>query len=112
MIKACKFIHKCIHLTYLVIVLLPRSILIARGANLLGVNADGNMPYDICEDETTLDYIESEMAKRGVTQELIDETRAHTEMQMLLDLQRLAAKGDDLESCDKQGATPVGLAFL
>jgi len=24
------------------------------------------MPYDICEDEVTLDYIESEMAKRGL----------------------------------------------
>lgn len=23
------------------------------------------MPYDICEDEVTLDYIETEMAKRG-----------------------------------------------
>jgi len=34
-------------------------------ASLLAVNADGNMPYDICEDEVTLDYIESEMAKRG-----------------------------------------------
>lgn len=32
--------------------------LIARGANLLAVNADGNMPYDICEDEKTLDCIE------------------------------------------------------
>jgi protein phosphatase 1 regulatory subunit 16A len=29
------------------------------------VNADGNMPYDICEDEVTLDYIETEMAKVG-----------------------------------------------
>ncbi len=29
------------------------------------MNADGNMPYDICEDEVTLDFIESEMAKRG-----------------------------------------------
>ncbi|GJQ79020.1 hypothetical protein Trydic_g181 [Trypoxylus dichotomus] len=86
------------------------SILIARGANLLAVNADGNMPYDICEDETTLDYIEGEMAKRGVTQKLIDETRAHTEMQMLIDLQKLAAKGEDLESCDKQGATPLHVA--
>lgn len=34
--------------------------LIARGANLLAVNADGNMPYDICEDEKTLDCIEGE----------------------------------------------------
>ena len=38
------------------------------GANLLAVNGDGNMPYDICEDETTLSFIENEMAKRGVTQ--------------------------------------------
>ena len=36
-----------------------------RGAELLAVNADGNMPYDICDDEVTLDFIESEMAKRG-----------------------------------------------
>lgn len=34
--------------------------LIAAGANLLAVNADGNMPYDICEDEKTLDCIEGE----------------------------------------------------
>jgi len=49
--------------------------LIDNGAELLAVNADGNMPYDICEDELALDFIESEMAKRGVTQELIDSTR-------------------------------------
>lgn len=35
------------------------------GADLLAVNADGNMPYDICEDDSTLDLIESEMASRG-----------------------------------------------
>lgn len=87
--------------------LLCFRILIARGANLLAVNADGNMPYDICEDEATLDYIENEMARRGVTQQLIDETRAHTEMQMLTDLQQLAAEGGNLEMHDNQGATPV-----
>lgn len=38
------------------------------GANLLAVNADGNMPYDICEAEAALDHIEAEMAARGVTQ--------------------------------------------
>jgi len=38
-----------------------------RGAELLAVNADGNMPYDICEDEVCLDFIETEMAKRGET---------------------------------------------
>lgn len=78
-----------------------------RGSNLLAVNADGNMPYDICEDEAALDYIEGEMARRGVTQELIDETRASTELQMLRDLKQMAAEGRDLEAYDHQGATPV-----
>lgn len=31
----------------------------------MAVNVDGNMSYDICEDEVTLDYIEIEMVKRG-----------------------------------------------
>ncbi|XP_043675945.1 protein phosphatase 1 regulatory subunit 16A isoform X3 [Vespula pensylvanica] len=84
--------------------------LIARGANLLAVNADGNMPYDICEDEKTLDCIEGEMARRGVTQELIDETRASTEVQMLRDLQKIVTMGGDLEYKDHQGATPLHIA--
>ncbi|XP_041986897.1 protein phosphatase 1 regulatory subunit 16A isoform X2 [Aricia agestis] len=86
-------------------------ILIHRGANLLAVNGDGNMPYDICEEERTLDAIESEMAARGVTQRLIDETRAATEMQMLLDVAELVKQGMDLdEPRDNQGATLLHIA--
>ncbi|XP_074595236.1 protein phosphatase 1 regulatory subunit 16A-like isoform X2 [Brevipalpus obovatus] len=84
--------------------------LIAKGADLLAVNADGNMPYDICEDEATLDYIESEMAKRGITQEMIDETRASVENRMLADLKQIAELGGDLECRDNQGATPLHVA--
>lgn len=82
-------------------------ILIEHGANLLAVNTDGNMPYDLCDDENTLDFIEAEMSKRGVTQELIDETRSSTERQMLRDLMEIARNGGDLEEPDNQGATPV-----
>ncbi|CAG9769283.1 unnamed protein product [Ceutorhynchus assimilis] len=85
-------------------------ILISRGANLLAVNADGNMPYDICEDEQALDYIESEMAKNGVTQQLIDETRASTEKRMLADMRAMAQRGESLEQYDAQGATPLHIA--
>lgn len=35
------------------------------GADLLAVNTDGNMPYDLCEDEQTLDCLETAMADRG-----------------------------------------------
>lgn len=82
------------------------------GANLLAVNADGNMAYDICEDEAALEHIESEMARRGVTQQLIDETRALTETQMLSDLTHAAAKGADLETYDDQKATPVSISQI
>lgn len=47
------------------------------------------------------------MARRGVTQELIDETRASIEVQMLRDLQKTASLAGDLEYKDHQGATPV-----
>lgn len=61
--------------------------------------------------EATLDYIESEMAKRGVTQELIEETRALPETVMLNDMQNILAKGGDLETRDADGATPVSPFF-
>lgn len=32
---------------------------------MLAVNSDGNMPYDLCEDEPTLDVIETCMAYQG-----------------------------------------------
>ncbi|XP_061162318.1 protein phosphatase 1 regulatory subunit 16A-like isoform X2 [Saccostrea echinata] len=84
--------------------------LIDKGAELLAVNADGNMPYDICEDEVTLDYIETEMAKRGITQEDIDETRLIPEKQMLNDLKQIAKRGGDLEFINSEGATPLHIA--
>uniref|UniRef100_A0A3Q4M662 Protein phosphatase 1, regulatory subunit 16A n=1 Tax=Neolamprologus brichardi TaxID=32507 RepID=A0A3Q4M662_NEOBR len=41
------------------------QLLIQGGADLLAVNADGNMPYDICEDEATLELLEMVMAEQG-----------------------------------------------
>lgn len=65
------------------------KILIENNADLLAVNTDGNMPYDICDDEVCLEYIESEMAARGVTQQTIDIKRSETEIRMLQDLKQL-----------------------
>ncbi|UYV79819.1 PPP1R16B [Cordylochernes scorpioides] len=86
------------------------ALLVERGADLLAVNADGNMPYDICEDEATLDLIESEMAKKGITQALIDQVRATTEREMLADMKWLLENGLNLEYKDTQGATPLHVA--
>uniref|UniRef100_A0A914L9A3 ANK_REP_REGION domain-containing protein n=1 Tax=Meloidogyne incognita TaxID=6306 RepID=A0A914L9A3_MELIC len=79
-------------------------LLIAHNADLLAVNADGNMPYDICDDEQTLDLIESEMAARGITQEMIDERRQQPEREMLNDMKILHQRGlplDQRNSIDK-----------
>uniref|UniRef100_A0A1I8AZN4 ANK_REP_REGION domain-containing protein n=1 Tax=Meloidogyne hapla TaxID=6305 RepID=A0A1I8AZN4_MELHA len=79
-------------------------LLIAHNADLLAVNADGNMPYDICDDEQTLDLIESEMAARGITQEMIDERRQQPEREMLNDMKILHQRGlplDQRNSVDK-----------
>jgi protein phosphatase 1 regulatory subunit 16A len=94
------------------------QILIENGAELLALNADGNMPYDICDDDRTLDYIETQMDRIGITQEMIDETRNQTENQMLTDLQTLVKKSlsssrsiDDILSYrNDEGATPLHIA--
>ncbi|XP_036366790.1 protein phosphatase 1 regulatory subunit 12A isoform X2 [Octopus sinensis] len=87
------------------------EILIHYNADLLAVNADGNMPYDICDDEDTLDLIENEMARRGITQEEIDETREAKERQMYNDLVEHVKQGKNLQDIrDHNGVTPLHIA--
>ncbi|XP_036387198.1 protein phosphatase 1 regulatory inhibitor subunit 16B [Megalops cyprinoides] len=86
------------------------KILISHGADLLAVNSDGNMPYDLCEDDPTLDIIETAMANRGITQEMINETRAAVERRMLGDIQTLIRDGEDVNLQDSQGATLLHIA--
>ncbi|XP_048054613.1 protein phosphatase 1 regulatory inhibitor subunit 16B [Megalobrama amblycephala] len=86
------------------------KILIQHGADLLAVNSDGNMPYDLCEDDPTLDIIETAMANRGITQEMINETRAAVERRMLGDIQKLLQDGADVNHHDSQGATLLHVA--
>ncbi|KAJ8400799.1 hypothetical protein AAFF_G00391530 [Aldrovandia affinis] len=86
------------------------KILISHGADLLAVNSDGNMPYDLCEDDPTLDIIETAMANRGITQEMINETRASVERRMLGDIQNLLRDGEDVNLQDTQGATLLHIA--
>ncbi len=84
--------------------------LVDNGAELLAINSDGNMPYDICEDEMTLDYIESQMADKGITQEHIDGLRDVAPGRMLTDLKELKQSDQDLESRDDIGATFLHIA--
>ncbi|KAM6289110.1 protein phosphatase 1 regulatory subunit 16A-like, partial [Aegotheles albertisi] len=88
------------------------QLLLARGADLLAINADGDMAYDhdLCEDAVTLECIESAMAERGITQELIEATRAAPERRMLQEIQSLVATNGRLDTPRGHGATLLHVA--
>lgn len=86
------------------------QLLIQRGADLLAVNSDGNMPYDLCEDEATLDCLESAMAGQGITQERIEDARAATERSMIREIRELIRDGADLDVPRGHGATLLHVA--
>ncbi|NXY80361.1 PP16A phosphatase, partial [Glareola pratincola] len=86
------------------------QLLIRRGADLLAVNSDGNMPYDLCEDEVTLECLENAMAEQGITQEKIEEARGATERAMLREIRRLIQDGGDLDAPRDHGATLLHIA--
>lgn len=96
-------LHACAAVGHLSLV----KVLIESGADLMAVNADGNMPYDICDDGPTLDFIENKMSQQGITQDTIDQTRASLEQQMLQDLQELTEHGYDFDAVDQYNATLV-----
>ncbi|KAF3703505.1 Protein phosphatase 1 regulatory subunit 16A Myosin phosphatase targeting subunit 3 Precursor [Channa argus] len=86
------------------------QLLIQAGADLLAVNADGNMPYDLCEDEHTLELLEMVMAEQGITQDRIDECRGAKETAMLAEIRTQVQSGADLNAQDNNGATLLHIA--
>ncbi|NXX11326.1 PP16A phosphatase, partial [Podargus strigoides] len=110
------------------------QLLIQRGADLLAVNSDGNMPYDLCEDEVTLDCLEAAMAEQGerhcagealsphchltvtflmpsgITQEKIEEARAAPERLLVREIRQLLRTGADLDAPQSHGATLLHIA--
>uniref|UniRef100_A0A7N4P2T3 Protein phosphatase 1 regulatory subunit 16A n=2 Tax=Sarcophilus harrisii TaxID=9305 RepID=A0A7N4P2T3_SARHA len=86
------------------------ELLISKGANLLAINTDGNMPYDLCEDELTLDSIETAMAEQGITQESIEEARGVPELHMVEDIRSLLQAGADINAPQDHGATLLHIA--
>ncbi|KAL3315424.1 hypothetical protein Ciccas_005943 [Cichlidogyrus casuarinus] len=86
------------------------QLLIDNGADLLALNGDGNMPYDICEHESTLYLIESAMANQKISQDDIDNKRRVPECEMLRRAEEMRLAGMDLNQLDNQGASMLHIA--
>ncbi|XP_045588104.1 protein phosphatase 1 regulatory subunit 12A isoform X2 [Procambarus clarkii] len=85
--------------------------LIKAGANLTAVNGDGDMPHDITENEISLQYIENEMIKRGITQDTIEEIHQKPHAAMLEDITNIVAAGGDLNQPLDRGETFLHVAI-
>uniref|UniRef100_A0A7E4UX86 ANK_REP_REGION domain-containing protein n=1 Tax=Panagrellus redivivus TaxID=6233 RepID=A0A7E4UX86_PANRE len=86
--------------------------LIDNGANVLAINEDGNMPYDLIDDThmDIRDVIETEMAAQNVTQELINAERAKPEQKMLADMKLLHQQGQPLDAKQPDGSSYLHVA--
>ncbi|OON21233.1 hypothetical protein X801_02875 [Opisthorchis viverrini] len=81
------------------------------GADILAINVDGSIPYDLAEDDETSHYLVSEIHRRGYLPADVEAARSEPEKLMLNDIMRRYKSGDDLTKLDEQGAAPVSLLF-
>ncbi|KAG7157419.1 protein phosphatase 1 regulatory subunit 16A-like [Homarus americanus] len=85
--------------------------LIKAGANITAINGDGDMPHEITEEEVTLQYLENEMLKRGMSQNTIEEIHLGPHKAMLRDINSLLKTGGDLDQPQDQGSTFLHVAI-
>jgi hypothetical protein len=78
------------------------------GANILAVNADQSISFDICEESSEcLFYLQREMRRMGITQADIDNARKSEETKIIEDAKKAKESGYDLDAKDKEGSTLV-----
>lgn len=84
------------------------NIVYYSGANILAVNADQSISFDICEESSEcLYYLQNEMRRMGITQGDIDNARKSEESRIVKDAKQSKSDGQDLDKKDKEGATLV-----
>lgn len=85
--------------------------LVDHGANVVALNADGNLPVDLVEeDEDLKNYLLKEMDNHGFDERKLDELIQLREKQMMEDIRDAIEKKRDLEIKNKEGATALHIA--
>lgn len=78
------------------------------GANILAVNADQSISFDICEENSEcIYYLQNEMRKRNITQKDIENARKAEEIKILADVAKITEMSGDVNILDSDGATLV-----
>ncbi|XP_065064443.1 protein phosphatase 1 regulatory inhibitor subunit 16B-like [Rhopilema esculentum] len=82
-----------------------------NGADLVAINADGNMPIDLVDENEDIEvYLDNAMTEKGYTEEQLENIRNAVAEEMLLDLRESVQKGRDLDLKDETGATAMHVA--
>lgn len=81
--------------------------LVLKGGNPAAVNADGELPLDLADNDQIAKYFEDELEKRGID---IDEAREVEEKLLQADVDKWKKTGKYEEIRDCQGATPLHVA--
>ncbi|PFX15664.1 protein phosphatase 1 regulatory subunit 16A-like [Stylophora pistillata] len=85
--------------------------LVENGADVVSINADGNLPVDLVEEDDDLKkFLHEEMNKYGFNEDKINELALLREKRMLEDIKDAIEKKRDLEIKDMQGATALHVA--
>lgn len=85
--------------------------LVENGADVVAINADGNLPVDLVEEDDDLkNFLHEEMNKYGFNEDKINELAILRETRMLEDIKDAIEKKRDLEIKDMQGATALHIA--
>merc|ERR1712205_250516 len=87
------------------------NLLLTNGADVLAVNAEGDLPIDLVADTKVEGVIQREMEGKNVrTEDEIEEVRESLAKQMLEDMQKGVASGADLNKPHEFGATYLHVA--
>jgi len=85
--------------------------LVEHGADMVAINADGNMPIDLVDENEDIEmYLDKMMTEKGYTEEQLESIRNAVADRMMIDLRDSVQKGRDLDVKDDTGATAMHVA--
>eukprot|EP00730_Choanoeca_flexa_P004067 TRINITY_DN11587_c0_g3_i4.p1 TRINITY_DN11587_c0_g3~~TRINITY_DN11587_c0_g3_i4.p1 ORF type:complete len:447 (+),score=155.53 TRINITY_DN11587_c0_g3_i4:613-1953(+) len=84
--------------------------LLNQDADITALNADGDMPHDLAEDDRTVQILEDSLADRGLDEAKLEELKEKPEADFKAYVDEQVANGGDLNVKSEEGAAPLHIA--